>query len=172
LRLSFASPDLEPAVRRRPAPPLLIAGDGDRVLRLAAREADIVGFSGDSASRPGADPDHALASRVEYVRAAAGDRFAELELNLFISTVAIARSGEPNLMMARILAPHLSDEQLLRLPTVLAGSEQQIAETVLGLRENHAVTYLTVLEHDMDAFAGVIPLLCSSRSTESPERGM
>jgi hypothetical protein len=62
-------------------------------------------------------------------------------------------------MLAHILAPDLSEHELLALPTVLVGSEQQIAETILSYRKKHGITYFVVLETDMDAFSQVIHLL-------------
>jgi hypothetical protein len=51
---------------------MMLADDGNRVLRLAAREADIVGFSLTSANKPGADPQQVMADRVGFVQAGLG----------------------------------------------------------------------------------------------------
>src|SRR3954463_2155923 len=48
----------------RPPPPALLAGAGGRLLELAAREADIVGFSIQAAVDPGIPPERALADRI------------------------------------------------------------------------------------------------------------
>jgi probable F420-dependent oxidoreductase len=53
LQRHFSDPSAEPQAAKRP--PLLIGGRGDRVLRLAARHADIIGFSGAATSRHGED---------------------------------------------------------------------------------------------------------------------
>src|SRR6202008_823375 len=63
--------------------PILIAGNGNRLLTIAARHADIIGLNGASVGNA-AD---SLADRIELVRNAAGDRFADLELNLAITAV-------------------------------------------------------------------------------------
>ncbi|MEV0070860.1 TIGR03621 family F420-dependent LLM class oxidoreductase [Amycolatopsis sp. NPDC050768] len=140
-----------------PVPPLLLAGDGDRMLRLAAREADIVGLSLLSATRPGADPAKVLDDRVSFVRMAAGDRLSALQLNLFVSTVSV--SGEVDLSFARAAAPDLPEEHLLSLPGVLVGSARTIADRLLDYRETHGITYLSVLEPAMQEFGKVIELL-------------
>jgi probable F420-dependent oxidoreductase len=137
-----------------PMPTLMLAGNGDRMLRLAAQEADIVGFTITSADR---DPARQLAERVEFVRAAAGDRFDSLELNLFVFSVSVT-SGEPDLTVARQVLG-LSDEQIRSLPGVLIGSEQQIAETLLRYREELGLSYFGVLEPHLGDFAKVISLL-------------
>jgi probable F420-dependent oxidoreductase len=88
-----------------PEIPILIAGNGNRLLTVAAKHADIIGLTG--ATNP--EVDDALAERIEFVRAAAGDRFADLELNLAITAVSDS-SGKPDLSMTRRYSPHLSDE--------------------------------------------------------------
>src|SRR6185312_13267038 len=56
--------------------PILIAGNGDKLLTLAAQRANIIGLTGGHPIIRGADP---LADRIAFVREAAGDRFDELE---------------------------------------------------------------------------------------------
>ena len=73
-----------------PTIPILIAGNGDRVLRIAARYADIIGLTGGTISDTADDP---LAERIALVRDAAGDRFADLELNMAITAVPTDDSG-------------------------------------------------------------------------------
>ena len=73
-----------------PMPPLLLAASGKRMLRLAAREADIAGFTVVTAED---DPGRLLADRIEFLRDAAGDRFDQLELNLFVFSVAVTSGG-------------------------------------------------------------------------------
>ncbi|GGJ83394.1 LLM class F420-dependent oxidoreductase [Streptomyces camponoticapitis] len=164
LHRMFAMPEQQPAVRQRPGPPLLLAGLGDRILRLAAREADIVGLP-IMARRtpPGLDPQQVLADRVDHVRSEAGARFGRLELNLFVSAVVLdeANSGLDALDLTAVhrTAPNLTRDQILRLPNVLAGSVEQIAETLNGYRDTYRVTYFSVLEPHMADFAKVIAQL-------------
>ncbi|MGB7867002.1 MAG: LLM class F420-dependent oxidoreductase [Mycobacterium sp.] len=134
-----------------PSVPILIAGNGNRLLTVAAQHADIIGLTG--ANDRGAGD--ALAERIELVRAAAGDRFADLVLNLAITGVS-GSSGKPDLSMTRRYAPDLSDEQLLALPAVLSGSPRDIADTLRGYRETYGLTSVTVQEHHAATFAKVI----------------
>ena len=131
--------------------PILIAGNGKRLLTLAAQQADIIGLTGANDAGAG----NSLAERVEFVRAAAGDRFADLELNLAITGVSDS-SGKPDLSMTRRYAPTLSDEELLALPAVLSGSPRDIADTLRGYRETYGLTSVTVQEHHAETFAKVI----------------
>ena len=134
-----------------PKVPILIAGNGKRLLTLAAQQADIIGLTGANDAGAG----NSLAERVEFVRAAAGDRFADLELNLAITGVSDS-SGKPDLSMTRRYAPGLSDEELLALPAVLSGSPRDIADTLRGYRETYGLTSVTVQEHHAETFAKVI----------------
>ena len=59
--------------------PILIAGNGDKLLTLAAQRADIIGLTGGAPISADVDP---LADRIAFVREAAGERFDELELNI------------------------------------------------------------------------------------------
>jgi probable F420-dependent oxidoreductase len=132
--------------------PILIAGNGDRLLTVAARHADIVGLTGAN-SRAIDDP---LAERVEFVRKGAGDRFGDLELNLAITAVPTDNSGMPDLSLTRRFAPTLSDEELLALPAVLTGSPRDIADTLRGYRKTYGLTSFTVQDGHAESFAKVI----------------
>ncbi len=135
-----------------PSIPILIAGNGDRLLTVAARHADIIGLTGASPKAVG-DP---LADRVDFVRSAAGDRFDDLELNLAITAVPADNSGMPDLRLTRRYAPTLSDAQLLELPAVLSGSPRDMADRLRGYRETYGLTSFTVQESHAEGFAKVI----------------
>lgn len=138
-----------------PVPPLMLGASGKRMLRLAAQEADIVSFT---VITPENDPENVLADRIECVRSAAGDRFDQLELNLFVFSVAVT-DGEPDLTVARQTLGGMSDEQIRALPGVLVGSAEQLAEVLLRYREKYGLTYFRVLEPHMTDFAKVIDRL-------------
>ena len=140
-----------------PSIPILIAGNGDRVLRIAAQHADIIGFTGGGLPTP-EDPDP-MAERVEFVRAAAGDRVADLEFNLAITAVPTASSGIADLTLTRAYFPEATDEQLRAMPTVLEGTPRDIADTLRGQRDRYGVTYFTVQDYHGDYFAQVISAL-------------
>ncbi|MFW0152533.1 LLM class F420-dependent oxidoreductase [Mycobacterium sp. smrl_JER01] len=140
-----------------PDVPIMIAGNGDRVLRIAARSADIIGLTGgDRAASAEEDP---LADRIEFVREAAGDRFEDLELNIAITAMPVDGSGRPDLTIPRISLPGLSDEELLRHPGVLSGSVDEIAERIRGYRDVYGIGYVIVQMRHAEAFAAVIELL-------------
>ena len=137
-----------------PTIPILIAGNGDRVLRIAAQHADIIGLTGGGVPQyPGHDP---LAERIDFVRAAAGDRFTDLELNIAITGVPTDSSGIPDLALTRGYAPDATEEQQLALPTVLTGTPRDIADTLRARRAEYGITYFTVQDYHAEYFAKVI----------------
>jgi probable F420-dependent oxidoreductase len=135
-----------------PTAPILIAGNGDRVLTLAARHADIIGLTG-AKVRAVDDP---LAERIEFVRNAAGDRFDSLELNLAITALPPDGETVPDLRMTRRYASDLSHEEIMSMPSVLGGSPREIANTLSGYREKYGITCFTVQDNHLDNFAKVI----------------
>ena len=153
-RVAHLGQTVEYLQRATPDVPLLIAGNGDRVLRLAAHHADIIGFSAGPAGA--VDP---LAERIAFVRNIAGERFGNIELNLAITAVPTDSSGVPDLTLTRAYAPDSSDAELLALPSVLSGSPRHIADTLIEQREVYGVTYFTVQDYHGKYFAQVIDLL-------------
>jgi probable F420-dependent oxidoreductase len=136
-----------------PDVPILIAGNGDRVLRLAAQRADIIGLTGSGVKTDDADP---LADRIAFVRETAGDRFDDLELNLSVIAMPTDDSGVPELAQARRSLSHLSEEDMLRTPTVLTGSTKDMADTIREYRDTYGITYITVQQPHAEPFAKVI----------------
>jgi probable F420-dependent oxidoreductase len=139
-----------------PDVPILIAGNGDRVLTIAAQRAHVIGLTGGDPTSPDGDP---LAERIAFVRGRAGERFADLELNIAITAMPIDDTGIPDLSITRRFLPELSDEELLRTPGVLAGSPGDIADEIRRYRDTYGVTYITVQQPHAEAFAKVIELL-------------
>jgi probable F420-dependent oxidoreductase len=136
-----------------PSIPILIAGNGDRVLTVAARHADIIGLTGTDTGKGADDP---LAERVEFVRNAAGDRFDGLTLDIAITASPSDESGVPDLSMARRFATTLSDEQLLALPGVLSGTPRDIADQLRRLRDTYGVSSFSMQDKHAEYFSKVI----------------
>ncbi|MDH6131458.1 putative F420-dependent oxidoreductase [Kitasatospora sp. MAA4] len=145
--------------------PLLIGGNGDRVLRLAARQADIVSFSG-AVLAPGSARGtlqlidaEAMDERVRFFEQAAGDRADQVERNVLVQTVLVTPDRSDAAQSARRRLPYLSAAQILDVPTLLLGTPEQIAATLLERRERYGFSYVCVQERDMAAFAPVVELL-------------
>ncbi|MFC4030057.1 TIGR03621 family F420-dependent LLM class oxidoreductase [Streptomyces polygonati] len=149
-----ATRELLAAEADSPRPPIMLGGAGERMLGLAGREADIFSFSIMAGVTPGVAPEDALARRVQVLREAAGDRFDDIELNLFVAAVGES-VDKVDLSIIR-QASGLGDDQLTQLPGVLVGSPWEIADRLLRYREEFGVSYVSVLEPHMAAFAEVI----------------
>ncbi len=155
--------ELVPSPHRPGGPPLLIAGGGSRLLRTAARLADIVGINPSTSRRrdgaPGSDAlPTGIDAKVALVREAAGERFAALELHSWVSVAAITDDPEEAAAPAgRRLG--MAAEAALTTPLVLAGSEDQIVETLLARRERWGCSYLTLPGPAARSFAGVVSRL-------------
>ena len=151
---------------QRPHPPIFIAGGARRVLSLAAREADIVGLhfrtyqDGSGGDLSSASKDATL-EKLEWVREAAGDRFHEIEFNVLIRWLAI--SDSPQARAEEIASqdgrPGVTTQMLLESPNALIGSVDDIVETLQMRRERYSISYMVVLEEEMETFAPVVARL-------------
>ncbi|MEG8183203.1 TIGR03621 family F420-dependent LLM class oxidoreductase [Nocardia terpenica] len=162
LRKLYADPGYQPAPARPAGPSILIAGSGNRLLRTAARHADVVGLPGAAFTESGlmtaASADQ-LAERATYLHGLLGDRRDRVELNLQLWAVATPSERDTLGNRVRRWLPGFTDDQVGAAPAVLAGTPRQIADSVRECRERYGITYLTVLEPDLDTFAPVIELL-------------
>lgn len=139
-----------------PAPPsrvpLLIGGNGTRVLKLAGRIADIVGLAGISHNRDATAvrlthfDAEGLEDRIAVVREAAGNRFDRIELNVLIQAVVV--TDRPHAAAEHLAATlgGVSPERLLTSPFVLIGTYEQMAEQLTQRRQRFGVSYWTVFD--------------------------
>jgi probable F420-dependent oxidoreductase len=145
--------------------PLLIGGNGRRVLSTAARCADIVSFTGFSQVEGTRDvnPNHftrdGLETQIGWVRAAAGDRFNHLELSTLVQGVTLTDDRRLTAQALQPLLPSLSVDDLLTSPYGLIGTADEIADQLRQQRDQLGVSYITVFEKDLDAMSSVIDLL-------------
>ncbi|WP_405162826.1 LLM class F420-dependent oxidoreductase [Nocardia sp. NBC_01499] len=162
LRKLYADPEYQPAPARPEGPPILIAGSGNRLLRMAAQHADVIGLPGAAAPKSGplsaASADE-VAERAEYVRGLLGERRDRVELNLLVWAVATPAERDTVGERVRQSLPGFTDDQIGAAPAVMVGTPQQLADSVRECRERYGITYFTVLEHDLERFAPVIELL-------------
>ncbi len=147
----------------QPTIPIAIGGNGKTLLELAAREADIVGFTGFWAGENGrarAFPHftvEGIADRIAIVRQAAAERFADLELNVLVQSVETRRPRESAESWAERMA--LTAELVTDSPFVLYGSESQHEEKLLAYRARFGVSYITTFGAGMDTLAPLVARL-------------
>ena len=142
--------------------PLLIGGNGDRMLRLTAEHADIAAFTAARTRDGGAlEPLAAeeLDERVALYRKLAAGRAEPAELNLLVQIVAVTDDPAAAIQPWLSHIPDLTEQQVLELPIVLVGTLDDIVERVRAQRDRFGFSYLTVLEPNMEAFAPVIARL-------------
>ena len=142
---------------QQPHLPILIAASGQRLLALAAREADIVALG----LAPGAN-EAVIGEKIDVLRQEAGDRFAQLELHL--NLVAVVAEGQPVPPSVRgrlrgMFGVDLDDLIQARSPFIVSGSPDQMAEQLQGLRERHGISYVAVAEDLMEALAPAVDRL-------------
>lgn len=145
---------------QRPHPPIMLGGGGPRLLRLAAREAQIVGLAPQvsASGRPMLRMvgDDAVARRVEVIRRAAGDRFASLVLNAFVADAGVIGSDQP---VGASLATFLKSAGPAAVggsPYLLYGTLGQIREALLRRRERMAISSYGIPARSMEAFAPLV----------------
>jgi probable F420-dependent oxidoreductase len=147
---------------QRPHPPILIGGNGRRLLTLAAKEADIVGFSGITFRRGGVEPDFSgwkaggVDERVQLVREAAGDRFDRLELSALVQRVIVTDDRRQAAEELASRWTQLSPEEILESPYVLIGTARDMVENLQARRERWGFSYHVIFEPYMEAFAPVV----------------
>ncbi|MEU3900814.1 LLM class F420-dependent oxidoreductase [Streptomyces sp. NPDC045251] len=154
-----------PRPAQRSGVPLLIGGNGDRMLELTARHADVAAFTGartvrgSTTGQPAPVTADELDERVARYLDFAADRKEPAELNLLIQMVVVTGDREAAVQPFLEYLPDLTTDQVLELPVFLAGTVEEITARVRAQRERYGFTYLSVLEPYMEAFAPVMRAL-------------
>jgi len=162
---------------QHPHPPVFVGGGSPRVLRLAGREADIVGIN--ASLRAGELGAHAVrdlsvervAEKIGWARegaAAAGRDPDDLELEMNHWLVRITpTAGDATDLLVRMGARFEVDPAALAAsPSVLVGTVSQIVDTLESRREQLGLSYLQLdagfPTPGIDAFAPVIEALAGT----------
>jgi probable F420-dependent oxidoreductase len=132
--------------------PMLVGGNGTRVLQLAGRLADIVGLAGFSHNREATKVElthfdgAGLENRIAVVREAAGDRFEHIELNVLVQFVVQTDDRRASAAELATVFGGISPEFVLDSPFVLLGTHEQMAETLAQRQQRFGVSYWTVFD--------------------------
>ena len=151
-----------PRPLQQPTPPLLIGSGAPKLLAVAAREADIIGFAprprGDGSSPSWYDisPD-SLDRKLQWVREAARQRTAPLELSCLVSAVEITRdTGAAVERLARRFG--IAADAVLNSPHIWVGSVDAICAQLLLRREQFGISYQTIVG-DYETLAAAAPVV-------------
>jgi probable F420-dependent oxidoreductase len=156
-----------PAPHRRPHPLLMIGGGSRRVLTVAGAHADIVGLNPRlTEGHVGPDtiasiaPEH-YDRRLEWVRAGAGDRFDDIEIQSLTFFVRVVPDGRRVLEETASMFS-LPPDEAAQVPIALVGSVEEICHELERRRERWSMSYWVVHEADVDAFAPVVAVLAGT----------
>lgn len=161
----------EPVPVQRPHPPFFIGGGGRRTLTLAGREANIVGLA--PRILPGGTLEAqslTLAStreKIDWVRAAAGNRFASLEFNIYPSTWPITVTNDLRPEVRRYIdhlrsrtGVELTEDEVIDSPHLFIGSIDRLVEKFLQLRAELGIS--SVMLGAIDELTPVLERLSGS----------
>jgi probable F420-dependent oxidoreductase len=147
--------DAYPKPIQQPHPPIFIGGGGRATLTLAGREANIVGLAPRILSGQRPDPRSitwaATAEKIGWVREAAGERFDDLEFNVYPTQWPIVVTddlrGEARRFiesMAERTGIELTEQEVIDSPHVYIGSIDRFVEKFSELRERLGINSFLV----------------------------
>ena len=155
-----------PKPTQRPHPPILIGGGNRRILRLAGREANIVGIlttsvaSGTVVDATDERSPAAVEQKIAWIREGAGERFSEIELSLIPTIIPTDNRHD---RAERVIAERgwtgVTVDEVLAMPSLLIGTEEEITNDLLTRRERYGFSYYIVADGDMEVFAPLVARL-------------
>ena len=170
---TVAELDGQPKPVQRPHPPFLIGGTRERLLRIAAREADIVGIDlrQDRESLGDAFPDR-MDERVGWIRDEAGRRFDRLELSVLRLLGGISVTNEPLKVAAEVARGYeertgrsIDPRDVLESPYSLIGTVPGLVAKLREVRERWGINSILVGwfdEPELGDFAPVVEQLAGT----------
>lgn len=129
-------------------PPILVAGIQKRILSLAAQYADIVAVAFRPPTNDPTKTDVSLEQKITWIREAAGERFAQLELAQTLYTIEVNDSP-----VGVTFPPGVPVFPLQKM------SKTQAVEHLIELRERHGLSYFQLFEGQRENFAPVVAQL-------------
>ncbi|HEV2032772.1 MAG TPA: TIGR03621 family F420-dependent LLM class oxidoreductase [Candidatus Dormibacteraeota bacterium] len=152
---------------QKPHPPIVIGGGGRRMLRLAARQADIVNINFDlrdgrvSRDLVRSGLAEATDEKVAWIKEAAGDRLEQIELSV---TVFMADITDDREAVAGALASGMGSEPLevMEMPHFLIGTVDDVAELLRRRRDRFGISFVIVPGDVTEAFAPVVERLAGT----------
>ncbi len=164
---TIAAMDGQPKPVQRPHPPFLIGGTRERVLRLAAREADIVGLDLRQDAASILDAFEARTDvRIGWIRDEAGDRVGDLDLSVLRLLGDITVTREP-LKAAAEVARQLTDrtgvtispQDVLESPYSLIGTVHDLVDKLVRTRQRWGINSFLVGWFDEPRLHDIAPVV-------------
>jgi probable F420-dependent oxidoreductase len=153
-----------PASPQPGGPRIMMGGGAERVLTTCGQMADIVSINFDNRAGKlgavgiGSSTAEQTARKIEWIRAGAGERFDELELEIGGYFTAVTDKTAAT-VAAMASAMGLDDATMAEHPHALIGSVAEICEILEQRRDRYGITYITVGQRSMKAFAPVVAAL-------------
>ena len=159
--------DGTPLPVQRPHPPVLIGGGGPRVLKIAAREADIVGINATltsgaiDASTFASMSAAAVDEKVAIVADAGAHRLADIEMN--VRTFMVNVTDDADAAMAEIAAFTGEDVSMVaESPFALIGPPAKLIDDLQARRERWGFSYIIIGADDLTSMAPVVAALAGT----------
>jgi len=163
--------DGQPKPIQRPHPPFFIGGGGRRILSIAGREADIVSLAPRLLSGQRGDPLSitwaGTEEKIGWVREAAGQRFGDLEFNVYPTQWPIVVTndlrGEARKVIDKMKSRtgvELTEDEVIAAPNIFIGSIDRFVEKFQELRERLGISSFMVGE--IDELAPVVERLAGT----------
>src|SRR5919106_5827903 len=140
--------------------PILVGGNGRELFAHAGAHADIIGLQGLGRTRSDGhrhtvkwDPDR-LTIQIQQIRAGAGERFTDLELNALVQVVEITDDRDRALAAICERVDGLYPDHAAQIPYLLVGTVEQIVDHIETCRDRWGITYYAVRE--LEGFAPII----------------
>jgi probable F420-dependent oxidoreductase len=152
--------------------PILVGGNGDRLLQHAGRHADIVGLQGLGRTLADGHRHEVLWSvehldrQIEQVRVGAGDRMDQVELSALVQVVDV--TDHRSAALDRICAGTNGLDRAAAevTPYVLVGSVEEIVAQLQEARRRWGISYFCV--RDGDRFAPVLTAVHQAEASSAP----
>jgi probable F420-dependent oxidoreductase len=152
---AIAGYDAYPKPIQQPHPPILIGGGGRATLTLAAREANIVGLAPRILSGQRVDPNSitwpATLEKIGWIRDAAGERFDDLEFNVYPTQWPIVvtddlRGAARKVMqhMKERTGIEMTEREVIDSPHIYIGSIDRFVQKFSELREGLGINSFLV----------------------------
>ena len=151
--------ECRPKPVQRPYPPFLIAGGGPDILALAGREANIVaivapGITGSGKLAPEKLALEMMREQIGVVRDAAGARFGEIELSMFLDCIL---TDDREKTIAGMAKSAKAEPDVLRNSAYRGiGTLREIRDHIVRVRDAIGVTYFCLRGPDVESLGPIV----------------